>query len=69
MNDDDMKVFLEDFTKSDLQGKLDMWLYALDQEAIWEELLDEMAKTAQIQQIEEAKKKGIPVKMSREGDE
>jgi hypothetical protein len=47
MNDDDKKAFLEDYRKADLEKKLDMWFYALDQEIWWDEILTEMADTAQ----------------------
>jgi len=49
MNDEDVKKFLEDFKKADVQAKMDMWFYALDQEAWWEEIMDEMSKIARIQ--------------------
>ena len=47
MNEDDKKAFLEDYKKAELEQKLDMWYYALDQEMWWEEILTEMADTAQ----------------------
>jgi len=46
MNDEDRKQFLEDFKKGDLQKKLDMWYYALEQETIWDELLSDMSDIA-----------------------
>lgn len=48
MNEEDKKAFLEDFKKGDIAKKLDMWYYALDQEALWEELT-EMSMIAQAQ--------------------
>jgi hypothetical protein len=47
MNDDDRKAFLEDYKKADLEKKLDMWYFAIDQEMWWDEILTEMADTAQ----------------------
>ena len=47
MNDDDIKAFLEDYKNADLEKKLDMWYFALDQEMWWDEILTEMADTAQ----------------------
>ena len=47
MNEEDKKAFLEDFKKADLQKKVDMWFYALDQEAIWDEIMSEMSAIAQ----------------------
>ena len=47
MNEDDKKAFLNDFKKADIDKKLDMWYYAVDQEALWEEILTEMSMIAQ----------------------
>jgi len=44
-----MNNFLEDFKKGDVQKKMDMWFYALDQEALWDETMEEMSKLARIQ--------------------
>jgi hypothetical protein len=46
MNEDEMKIFLTDFTKADITKKLDLWYFAVEQEAIWEELLAEMSMIA-----------------------
>ncbi|MBN2603743.1 MAG: hypothetical protein JXA91_06400 [Candidatus Thermoplasmatota archaeon] len=46
MNEEDKKAFLEDFKKADGSTKLDMWYYALEQEVIWDQMLDEMSKIA-----------------------
>lgn len=51
MNEKDRKAFLDDFKKADLDKKLDMWYYALEQEALWEEVLSEMAAIAEEQQM------------------
>ena len=47
MNEEDTKAFLDDFKKADMNKKLDMWYYAVDQEALWEEILAEMSMIAQ----------------------
>ncbi len=47
MNEEDKKQFLADFKKADVQNKLDMWYYALEQDALWEEILTEMSAVAQ----------------------
>ena len=44
-----MNKFLEDFKKGDVQQKMDMWFFALDQESIWDEIMDQMSKIARIQ--------------------
>jgi len=47
VNEEDTKAFLDDFKKADMNKKLDMWYYAVDQEAFWEEILAEMSMIAQ----------------------
>jgi len=47
VNDQDKKTFLSDFKAADIQKKLDMWYYAVEQEGIWEEILAEMSMIAQ----------------------
>ena len=55
MNEDDKKAFLEDFKKSDTSKKLDMWYYALEQEALWEEIIGEMSDIAQTANMGQSK--------------
>lgn len=57
MNEDDKKEFLEDFKKADINQKLDMWFFALNQGGIWEELLAEMSEIATVEQMKQMKKK------------
>ena len=47
MNEEDKKQFLADFKKADVKNKLDMWYYALEQDALWEEILAELSAVAQ----------------------
>jgi hypothetical protein len=47
VKEDDKKAFLDDFKKAEVSMKLDMWYYAVDQEALWEEILAEMSMIAQ----------------------
>jgi len=47
MNEEDKKNFLEDFKKADIEKKMDMWFYALEQIALWEETIAEMSDIAQ----------------------
>jgi len=47
VNEDDKKAFLDDFKKGNVDNKLDMWYYAVEQEAFWEEILAEMSMIAQ----------------------
>ena len=55
MNEEDKKAFLKDFTKADIDKKLDMWYFALDQDMLWEEILTEMADTAQALELKRNK--------------
>jgi hypothetical protein len=57
VNEDDKKAFLEDFKNGDINQKLDMWFYALDQGGIWEELLAEMSNIATVEQMKQMKNK------------
>lgn len=62
MNDKDVKAFLDDFKKAKIEQKMDMWFYALDQEAIWDEIMDEMSKIARI----ELMKSGVKISAEEE---
>ncbi len=57
MDEKDKGTFLKDFTDAAMEKKLDMWFYALEQESLWEEILDELSKVARIKQMQEMKKK------------
>lgn len=57
LDEKDKEAFLKDFKDADINSKLDMWFYALDQEAVWEEILDQMSKIARIKQLREMQKK------------
>ncbi len=48
MKEDDVKKYLEDFKKADINKKLDLWFYAMEQDAIWDEIMEEMSKTARV---------------------
>lgn len=63
MNEEDKKAFLDDFKNADVNQKLDMWYYALEQDAIWEEIIAEVADIAQMDQM---KKAGIKKVASKE---
>ena len=48
LEEKDKQAFLEDFKKTEITKKLDMWYYALDQIAFWEEILSEMSGIANL---------------------
>jgi hypothetical protein len=56
VNEEDKRAFLDDFKNADINQKLDLWYYALEQDAIWEEIISEIADIAQIDQM---KKTGV----------
>jgi len=47
MDEKDKKTFLEDFKKANIEKKMDMWFYALEQIALWEEIIAEISDIAQ----------------------
>ena len=57
VDEKDKEAFLKDFKDAEINSKLDMWFYALDQEAMWEEIMDELSKIARIKQLRAAQKK------------
>ena len=57
MKEDEKNEFLNDFKKADLEKKLDMWYYAIEQEGLWEEILTDLATIAEEQQMKEVLEK------------
>ena len=57
MKEEEKNEFLKDFKKADLEKKLDMWYYAIEQEGTWEEILNEMATIAEEQQMKDVLEK------------
>ena len=55
MNDDDKKTFLEDFKKVDIQKKMDMWFFAIEQIGLWEQIINEMSFIATNLSVPKAK--------------
>ena len=43
MNEDDKKGFIEDFKKADIQKKIDMWFFAMEQIGLWDQIITEMS--------------------------
>ena len=43
MNEDDIKAFLKDFKKADVQKKMDMWFFAVEQVGLWDQIITEMS--------------------------
>jgi hypothetical protein len=58
VDEKDKEIFLKDFKDANMDQKLDMWFYALEQESLWEEILDQLSKIARIKQLQEMKKEG-----------
>ena len=57
MDDKDKAKFVADFEKGDIDQKLDLWFYALDQESLWDEIITEMSDFANEQKIKEEMEK------------
>lgn len=53
MDEKDKKEFIEDFKKAKIEKKLDMWYFALDQEVLWEEIINEISDIAQSAQMKQ----------------
>jgi hypothetical protein len=53
MKEEEKTEFLKDFKNADLEKKLDMWYFAIEQEGIWEEILTDLANIAEEQQMKE----------------
>ena len=53
MDEKDKKEFIEDFKKAKIEKKLDMWYFALDQEVLWEEIINEVSDIAQSAQMKQ----------------
>ena len=51
MDEKDTDKYLNDFKKADITKKLDMWFYALEQEAIWSEVISDMSDIATKQSL------------------
>lgn len=52
MNDNDKKDFIEEFKKGDGPKRLDMWDYALAQQVLWENIINEMQTIARDQGVD-----------------
>jgi hypothetical protein len=46
VNEEDKKKLLDDFKKANMDQKLDLWYYAVEQEGLWEDILAEMSMIA-----------------------
>jgi hypothetical protein len=60
VKEEDAKAFLNDFKHADINKKLDMWYYALEQDALWEEIISEVADIAQMDQMKKIGVTKIP---------
>ena len=67
MNEEDKKAFIEDFKKADGTTRLDMWYYALDQEVIWDKMLEDMTEIARKQGVDKKLDEMAEEEMSKMG--
>jgi len=68
MNDEDKKVFLEDFKKGEGAKRLDLWDYALQQQVIWENIISEIQRIAKEQKVDKELEKMMDEAIKEMGD-
>jgi len=52
MNEEDKKEILNEFKNGDGTKRLDLWDYAIQQQVIWEDIINEMQKIAREQGVD-----------------
>jgi hypothetical protein len=52
MNEEDKKELLKDFKNGDGTKRLELWDYAIQQQVIWENIINEMQKIASTQGVD-----------------
>jgi hypothetical protein len=52
MNEEDKKELLKDFKNGDGTKRLELWDYAIQQQVIWENVINEMQKIARMQGVD-----------------
>lgn len=52
MNEEDKKELLKDFKNGDGTKRLELWDYAIQQQVIWENIINELQKIARTQGID-----------------
>ena len=52
MNEEDKKELLKEFKTGDGTKRLDLWDYAIQQQVIWEDIINEMQKIAREQGVD-----------------
>jgi len=52
MNEEDKKELLKDFKNGDGTKRLELWDYAIQQQVIWENIINELQKIARTQGVD-----------------
>jgi hypothetical protein len=65
MNDDDKKLYIDEFKEAEGSKKLDMWDYALSQQVLWEQIIADMQDIAHEQGIDGKLEKLIEEEMKK----
>jgi hypothetical protein len=65
MNDEDMKLYIDEFKDAEGSKKLDMWDYALSQQVLWEQIIAEMQDIAHEQGVDGKLEKMIEAEMKK----
>jgi hypothetical protein len=59
MDEEGKKQMFEEFKKSDGSKRLDMWDYAIEQQVLWENIINEIQKIAREQGVDKQLEKMI----------
>ena len=65
MNDEDMKLFIDEFKEAEGSKKLDMLDYALSQQVLWEQIIADMQDIAHEQGVDGKLEKMIDEEMKK----
>ena len=65
MNEEDKKQLVDEFKKADGAKRLDMWDYALAQQVLWENIINEIQKIAKGQGVDKELEKMMDEEMKK----
>jgi len=59
MDEKDKKIYIEEFKKSDGPKRLDMWDYAIQQQVLWDNIINDLQNIAREQGVDKKLEKMI----------
>jgi hypothetical protein len=65
MNEEDKKLYIDEFKQAEGSKKLDMWDYALAQQVLWEQIIADMQDIAHEQGVDAKLEKMIDEEMKK----